>query len=111
MIASAADIYTWVENLTDLMTEIPEGSIVSHTLYKDKSVNVVLFGFAAGESLSEHTAAQPAIIQILSGEGTLTLGTDVKEVQAGAWVRMPANMKHSLLAKTPMKMLLLMLSA
>jgi quercetin dioxygenase-like cupin family protein len=108
MTDSSADAYTWFENLTDLMREIPEGSIVSRTLYKDKAVNVVLFGFAAGEALSEHTAAQPAIIQILSGEGTLTLGADVKAVQAGSWVRMPATTKHSLLAKTPMKMLLLL---
>jgi quercetin dioxygenase-like cupin family protein len=109
MTASTADSYTWFENLAELMTDVPAGSIVSRTLYKDKVINVVLFGFDTGESLSEHTAAQPAIIHILSGEGTLTLGADVKEVQAGAWVRMPPNMKHSLLAKTPLKMLLLML--
>jgi len=48
MIDSSADTYTWFENLTDLMLDLPEGSIVSRTLYKDKSVNVVLFGFAAG---------------------------------------------------------------
>lgn len=109
MTTVSTDTYSWFENLTGLMTDIPSGSIVSRTLYKDNVVNVVLFGFATGEALSEHTAAQPAIIHILSGEGTLTLGGDVKEVQAGAWARMPPNMKHSLLAKTPLKMLLLLL--
>ncbi|MEO8609505.1 MAG: cupin domain-containing protein [Chloroflexota bacterium] len=108
MIPPTSDTYSWFENLTDLMADIPDERIVSRTLYKDKTVNVVLFGFAAGESLSEHTAAQPAIIHILDGEGTLTLGAVVKEVKGGAWVRMPPNMKHSLLAKTPLKMLLLL---
>jgi quercetin dioxygenase-like cupin family protein len=108
MIPSTTDTYAWFENLTDLILDIPSESIVSRTLYKDAAIKVVLFGFDAGQSLSEHTAAQPAIIHILSGEGTLTLGADVKEVQTGAWVRMPPNMKHSLLAETPLKMLLLL---
>jgi quercetin dioxygenase-like cupin family protein len=103
------DTYTCYENLMNLMADIPSESIVSCTIYKDNAVKVVLFGFDAGQSLSEHTAAQPAVIHILTGEGTLTLDTDVKAVQAGTWVRMPPNMKHSLMAKTPLKMLLLLL--
>lgn len=104
-----APAYTWFENVTGVIAEIPEESIVSRTIYKDALVKVVLFGFDAGQSLSEHTAAQAAVIHILKGEGTLTLGADSKEVQPGAWVQMPPNMKHSLTAKTPLTMLLLLL--
>jgi hypothetical protein len=45
-----------------LIEEIPPESIVSRTVYRDKTVKAVLFGFAAGEGLSEHTAAQAAIL-------------------------------------------------
>lgn len=110
MIDLPTDTYTWFENLPNLITDIQKDSIVSRTIYKDRQVKVVLFGFDAGQALSEHTAAQPAVIHILSGEGTLTLGDAVKEVQPGAWVHMPPGMKHSLIAKTPLKMLLLLLS-
>jgi len=109
MIDTLADAYTWFEDVSDLISEIPKDSIVSHTVYKDHQVKVVLFGFDAGEGLSEHSAGQPAVLHVLSGEGRLTLGECVKEVQSGAWVHMPAGMKHSLTAKTPLKMLLLLL--
>jgi quercetin dioxygenase-like cupin family protein len=111
MIDTPTNTYRWFENLPNLITDIPKDSIVSRTVYKDHQVKVVLFGFDAGQFLSEHTAAQPAIIHILSGEGTLTLGETVKEVQPGAWVHMPPGMKHSLSAKTPLKMLLLLLGS
>ena len=103
--------YDWIENLSDIMADIPPESIVSRTIYKDIQVNVSLFGFAAGQALSEHTAAQPAIIHILKGEGTLTLGEDVKPVQAGSWVRMSPHLKHSLVATTPLTMLLILLKS
>ncbi len=101
--------YAWFENLSDMMADIPPESIVSRTIYKDAQVNVSLFGFSPGQALSEHTAAQPAIIHILKGEGTLTLGEEVKPVGTGSWVRMPPHLKHSLVATTPLTMLLILL--
>ena len=44
-----------------------------------------------------------------AGEATLTLGGDRHEVTAGAWVHMPAKLPHSVKARTPLTMLLLML--
>ena len=69
----------------------------------------VAFGFAEGEELSEHTASMPAIVHFLEGEATLTLGEDTVAAQHGTWIHMPANLKHSVLAKTPVVMLLLLL--
>ena len=101
--------YTCVPNLSDLMTEIPADSIVSRTFYSDEQVKMILFGFAAGQELSEHTASQPAIIHILDGEAELTLGEDSMEGQAGTWAHMPANLPHSVVAKTQVVMLLLLM--
>lgn len=101
--------YTFFGDLAQEMTSIPADSILSRTIYKDEALNVVLFGFAPGQELSEHTASVPATIHILQGEGTLTLGADRMEISAGAWARMPAGLPHSLLAKTPVVMLLMML--
>jgi quercetin dioxygenase-like cupin family protein len=72
-------------------------------------VKAVLFGFAPGQELSEHTAAAPAILHFVRGEARLTLGGDVTEARAGAWVHMPAQLPHSVFARTPVVMLLLLL--
>jgi quercetin dioxygenase-like cupin family protein len=96
-------------HLQEKLPEIPADSIVSRTLHTDAQVKVVLFGFAAGQELSEHTASMPAIIHILQGEGTLTLGGDVRPAGPGTWVHMPAGLPHALVAKTPVVMLLTML--
>ena len=100
--------YTFFDNLPNLITEIPADSIVSRTFYKDDHLNAVLFGFAAGQSLSEHTAALPATIQILSGNALVTLGDESFQVESGAWIHMPPHMKHSITAQSQLTMLLLL---
>lgn len=101
--------YEQIENLPALMPQIPEETIISRSIYKDEAVNVTLFGFASGEELTEHTASRPAILHFLQGEAALTLGEDEMEARAGTWVHMPANLPHSIVARTPVLMLLTML--
>lgn len=71
-------------------------------------MKVVLFGFAAGQELSAHTAPFAAAIQFVSGEAKLTLGEDTHEVKAGAYAHMPPQLQHGILARTPVVMLLTM---
>jgi quercetin dioxygenase-like cupin family protein len=103
-----AQPFTYVTSMAEQMT-VPADGILSRTLYKDDTWNIVLFGFAPGEELSEHTASVPAIIHILQGEARLTLGDQTMEAGPGAWARMDAGLPHSLYAKTPVVMLLTML--
>jgi len=101
--------YAFIPDLAAQLPEIPPDTIVSRTFYADDQVKVILFGFAPGQELSEHTASKPAILHFLAGEARLTLGEDAYEVQAGAWAHMPPNMKHSIFAHTQLVMLLLLL--
>jgi quercetin dioxygenase-like cupin family protein len=101
--------YAFIASLIDQVPEIPPDSIVSRTLFTADHLKVVLFGFAPGQELSEHTASTPAVIHILSGECLLTLGQESHLTSAGAWVHMEANLPHSLRAQTPVVMLLLLL--
>lgn len=87
--------------------EIPQKGILSTTLYEDADVTVVLFGFAAGNELSAHTAPMPAVLYFLQGEADLTLGADTQAVKAGAFAHMPPHLNHAILAKTALIMLLL----
>ncbi|HET8547524.1 MAG TPA: cupin domain-containing protein [Bryobacteraceae bacterium] len=94
--------------VADLLNEIriPEKGILSHTLYNDDAIRIVLFGFAAGQELTAHTAPMPATIQFLEGEAEVTLGPDKREVAAGALIQMQPQLTHGIMAKTPVLMLL-----
>ncbi len=98
--------YTFIPNLSE--QDIPADGILSRTLYNDDQLKAVVFAFSPGQELSEHTASMPAIIHIVKGEAQLTLGDDTIEARAGTWVHMPAQLRHSLRASTPMVMLLLL---
>jgi quercetin dioxygenase-like cupin family protein len=103
--------YTFIPSLFEQLPEIPADTIVSRTVYDDAQVKVVLFGFAPGQELSEHTAAQAAVLYFLGGEAGLTLGSEALDVQAGTWVHMPARLPHSIKARTPVQMLLYLLKS
>ena len=100
--------YKYIEDLAGLI-EVPQDGVLSRTVYADDQVKAVIFGFDTGQELSEHTASMPAIIHIVKGQARLTLGGDIHEAGAGAWIHMPANLSHSVYATTPLVMLLLLL--
>jgi quercetin dioxygenase-like cupin family protein len=89
--------------------QVPDKGILSRTLYNDERTKVVLFAFAQGEELSEHTASMPAILHFLQGQARVTLGDDAHDVDAGAWIHMPTGQRHGIQAKTPLVLLLLLL--
>ena len=103
--------YSFFADLASEIPDIPKDSIISRTFYSDDQLKAILFGFAPGQELSEHTASSPAILYFISGEVELTLGNDAKKAQPGTWVHMQANLPHSVKALTPTTMLLLMLHA
>ena len=51
----------------------------------------------------------PAVLHFLQGEAKLTLGDDTVEARPGTWVHMAKGLRHSIQAKTPVVMLLLLL--
>lgn len=89
----------------------PEAGTLSRTLHSDAGVRVVVFGFAEGEELTEHTSSRPAVIQVLRGELALTLAGEDVPAPTGSWVHMPAGMRHAVRAVTPSVMLLTLLTA
>ena len=88
---------------------INDGQTVSKPLYQDSHVKVILFGFAAGQELSEHTASVPAMLHFLGGEAKLTLGDEAIDAGEGTFTHMPAHLPHSITAVTETRMLLIML--
>jgi quercetin dioxygenase-like cupin family protein len=89
--------------------ETPADGIVSRAIYNDDDVRVVHFSFAPGQQLSDHTAPMPVTLEVVEGEATITLGEDVVEGRPGTWMHMPGNTPHSVVAKTPLVLLLTLL--
>jgi len=86
----------------------PEKDILSRTLFNDERLKAVLFRFAQGEELSEHTASMAAVLNFLQGEATVTVGDDKYQAKPGTCVHLPTCLRHSIQAKTPVVMLLLL---
>jgi quercetin dioxygenase-like cupin family protein len=101
--------YFFIKDLNAQVTGLAPDSILSRSLYSDDQIRVFLFTFAPGQELSEHTASVPAIIHILEGDVRLTLGKDEFDAGPGAWAHMQAQLPHSVYAKTPTNMLLIMM--
>jgi quercetin dioxygenase-like cupin family protein len=70
---------------------------------------VTLFAFDTGESLSEHTAPFDALVLIVDGAFTVTVGGTPVDARPGTVVRMPAGVPHAVDALQPSRMLLIML--
>ena len=100
--------YTYILDLAK-EAEPPVDGILSREIYQDERTKAVVFGFGQGQELSEHTASKPAMLFFVQGEASVGLGDEVQEAQAGTWIHMPAHLKHSIKAKTPVVMLLVLL--
>lgn len=103
--------FKYISDLSTLNANLPADSILSRDVYGDDDIKVILFGFAPGQELSEHTSSRPAILHFLEGEAELVLGDERKDATAGTWVHMAAHLPHSILARTPVSMVLMLLPA
>jgi quercetin dioxygenase-like cupin family protein len=87
-------------------TQFAANGIVSRTLLRAPGVRVVLFGFAEGQELTEHTSTQRALVQVLSGECDFSLSGQVHHLKTGDLLYMPPNAPHALTATKQFSMLL-----
>lgn len=87
-------------------TQFAPNGIVSRTLLRGPNGRVVLFGFAEGQELTEHTSTQQALIQILSGECEFFLAGKPHAMKTGDLLYMPPNLPHAVKATKQFSMLL-----
>jgi quercetin dioxygenase-like cupin family protein len=87
-------------------TQFAANGIVSRTLLRTENMRTVLFGFAEGQELTEHTSTQHALIQVLSGECEFYLAGKPHTLRAGDLLYMPPNLPHAVKANQQFSMLL-----
>jgi len=89
-------------------TRYADSGIVSRTLFREENARVVLFGFAEGQELTEHTSTQHAFIQILSGDCDFVLTGKPHPLKTGDFLYMPPNLPHAVKATKQFSMLLIL---
>jgi quercetin dioxygenase-like cupin family protein len=87
-------------------TKFAANGIVSRTLLRTANLRVVLFGFAEGQELTEHTSTQHAVVQILSGECEISLAGKPHPAKAGDLIYLPPHLAHAVRATQKFSMLL-----
>ena len=87
-------------------TQFAPNGIVSRTLLRTGNSRVVLFGFAEGQELTEHTSTQNAVVQILCGECEFVLDGKPRLMKTGDLLFMPARLPHAVRATKQCSMLL-----
>jgi quercetin dioxygenase-like cupin family protein len=94
--------------LQALVTPTEQG-IASRVLARNTGGNVTLFAFDKGQGLTEHTSPFEALVLVLEGSLTLTVGGVSVRATPGTIVRMPATVPHAVEAPEAARMLLVML--
>jgi len=102
--------YYWIPNLVSETPHIHKDSIVSRALYSNDLVKVILFTFAAGQELSDHTSSSTAILHFISGNAKLKIAEDEIDSKDQGWLYLPPNMPHSIYAITDVMMLLYLIT-
>ena len=92
----------------DAMAQVAEQGIVSKSIVENDHHKIIHFTLAPGQELSEHTASVPAVIHVLKGEGTVSLGGERHEAGPNRLYYMPANLKHAVEARGELVFLLTM---
>jgi quercetin dioxygenase-like cupin family protein len=100
---------TLMNDVTESL-EIPDEGVLSKVLYRDDMIRVVGFAFDTGQELTEHTAAVPVVIQVVSGRFEFVAGVQMSEIGPDSWMHLEASVPHSVIALEPSRLLLTLLS-
>lgn len=87
-------------------TQFSDSGIVSRTVLAAGRTRVVLFGFAAGQELTEHASPARALVQMLSGRAEWALAGEKRVLGPGELLHMPPGLPHAVRALEPFSMLL-----
>ena len=92
-------------NLAELI-DIVSDAIVSKPLIDTGPLKQILFSMDTGQEISQHKAAFPATVQVLTGQMRFGIGGTDREMGPHDWVLMQAGEMHDLTALEPTRFML-----
>ncbi|WP_111719178.1 cupin domain-containing protein [Homoserinimonas sp. OAct 916] len=90
-------------------TPIESGRIRTSRILKAAGARVALLAMDGAQELTEHTAAVPIMIQLLSGRATISAEGTTVELTPGGVVHVDARVPHAVVAAEPSHLLLTLL--
>jgi len=96
--------------VVEIVQYIPN-AILSKTIVKKITGNIVAFSFDAGEEQTERKTPYDNFIQIIDGSAQLLLNGKVIQLSKGDGIVVPADVNHSFQAKEPFKMISTMIKS
>ena len=103
-------MYKNIEKQTKLLlkdqVEYQQGQVVSKTLVQNDAVSVTIFSFDKDEEISTHASGGDAMVTVLEGKGSFTVGGDVFILEEGETLIMPKDIPHAVYGEEKFKMLL-----
>ena len=100
-----------LKNVPELPTALKElisiqpGQIISMALSKNEKANIILFGVAEGEGISEEAYETDTLYYILEGQMPLFIDTKEYILEAGDCIAVPAGTLHAIGGQKAFKML------
>lgn len=86
--------------------EYPETGVRRKTLLEDANCQYALLSLAAGTEIAEHISPRNATVNVIEGQGMLTLEGKEIALESGVFVVMPAATPHALKATANLTFLL-----
>ena len=104
---------TGMQDLSDVasLVQIQPEATVSRTVLQAQGARVVLFSFDTGQVLTEHTAAVPALLQVLDGHLRITADGRTIDLRPGGLVHLAGRLPHTVEAVEPSRLQLTMLDS
>jgi quercetin dioxygenase-like cupin family protein len=87
-------------------TVYADNGVVSRTLLATGATRVVLFAFAEGQTLSEHSTPRDVLVQMLSGRCEFSVNGQPHILVAGDLLHLPPGAPHAVNALEKFSMLL-----
>jgi quercetin dioxygenase-like cupin family protein len=99
-----------MNNLTVIQLVLPDSIVpkttVSKNFFKSPNLKTMLFSFAKGEELSNHSSKKDAILHVLNGSGTFVAEHETVTLSEGTWIHIPAELTHCVQAEAELHFLL-----
>ncbi len=99
-----------MQNLTHFKLTIPETiekeTTISRNFFKADHFKAMIFSFAEGEELSDHSSKKQAVLHVLSGTGLFETETESIQLEVNTWISIPAGKVHCVKADKTLHFLL-----
>lgn len=100
--------YAFCENLESVPNRDADQILQTTSLYHQKQFSAMLLTVPAGHTVKEHISPKILTLQIISGKGSITVGTETHSVCRGAWFYIGANIPHEIVSMETLVVLLSM---